>query len=64
MTHKLLESEAFAAAVSRGGAACRTGASAIWMIGVGGPTLSRKARPDDGLRRNPPLPESKAMTFR
>jgi hypothetical protein len=59
MTHKLLESEAFAGADSWGGAACRTGASAIWIICVGAQRFSAKARPDDRLRRNPPLPESK-----
>ena len=44
MTHKLLESEAFAGADSSGGAACRTGASAIWIICVGALTLQHAAR--------------------
>jgi hypothetical protein len=43
MTHKLLQSEAFAGADNRGGAACRTGASAIWIICVGDPALQRKS---------------------
>jgi hypothetical protein len=44
MTHKLLEIEAFAGADSWGGAACRTGASAIWIICVGGPNASAQRR--------------------